>query len=799
MILSLDKFIEVIQADCVCLNKEKLQKTFGKIQIATLLFDSRMLDEAETSAFFAFKTKSNDGHKYISELYDKGVRVFVCTRLPRTKKEGAIYLKVPDTLKAMQALGAYSRRQFTGTLVAITGSNGKTTVKEFMRTLFAQDKKVYFSPMSYNSQIGVPVSLYQLDNSYEIGIFEAGISKLGEMDILREMLKPQIVAITNVGEAHGANFSSFEEKFWEKIKLTFGCKTVFCPRDDVYLYERLAQYCITIGLEIQTFRTREATFWLKTPFKDRINKANAMLAFLMCMRLGANERQMVERLHQLYPLEMRLQLKRSVGGSVVINDTYCLDLTSLAGALDFANTWNKRLRRCVILSDLQEKDEDMAKTMSRMNALLKKKFVNFLYGIGNDYLTYEDQFDIPHKFFASVEDFLTNVPIEELYQSAILIKGARSAGLERISNLLEKENHQSILGVNLTALSKNIKYFKVRAKEGVKIMAMVKADSYGCGGSEVAMELERSNVVDYLAVAFVDEGVRLRENGISLPIMVVTPEEEALEKMCEYNLEPVVHNFETLDLVKDLKTKIHIKLDTGMHRLGFEDGDLKEVIAIIKQQPNLRVASVFSHLACADDPESDDFTLEQLKRFDAMSEKIIKSFRYKIMRHVCNSAATTRFHQYQYDMVRVGIGMYGIGVDYEMHTRLNYVHRLQTKVSSIREIAEGESVSYMRRFIAQRPTKIGVIPIGYADGLNRKLSEKGFKVWVNGKLVPIVGTICMDMCMLDLTDVPVRVGDRVVIFGYENPVEDMAKTLDTIPYEIFTSISPRIKRVYYHE
>ena len=405
---------------------------------------------------------------------------------------------------------------------------------------------------------------------------------------------------------------------------------------------------------------------------------------------------------------------------------------------------------------------------------------------------------MPHHFFSSADEFLLKTSASDFAGKAILLKGSRKAELERISKRLETLSHQSVLKVNLSALDENVRYFKSQLKPDTLLMGMVKASSYGCGGSEVARQLQQS-LADYLTVAFADEGITLRNNGITLPIMVVTLEADALEKMQEYNLEPVVHNFASLNLVKDLPLKVHIKADTGMHRLGFEQADLPRLIDTLKQHPNLHIASVFSHFACADSPEQDDFTALQINKFTYFADALTQAFDYKILRHICNSAGIIRFPQAHFDMVRLGVGMYGIGWDKATEQHLRYVHSLETCLTEIRTIAKGESVSYMRNFIAKDTTTIGVIPVGYADGVNRHLSERGFKVWINSHKAPIVGNICMDMCMINLSGIDAKVGDRVVIFGEENPVDNMAKALDTISYEIFTSVSERIKRVYYHE
>ena len=797
MVLQLGKLIEVCKATVLCSDQMNLDSDFLSFEINSLLFDSRRLNSANHTVFFAIRTANNDGHRYISELYDKGVRIFVCTIRPEKLQNGAYYLLVEDSLKALQRLATYARNSFSGNVIAIGGSNGKTIVKEWSRVLIAQDKKVCISPRSYNSQIGVAVSLWQLNENFEAGIFEAGISEPNEMQSLHDMILPDTGLITNIGEAHGANFSSIEEKLNEKLKLFEGCKRLICSQDNPMLFEKVSEFCKSNNIELISYDTESMARKLQLPFEDRVSKENAVSAFVLCTQLGIDEDKLRQRIGMLTPLDMRMQIQ-STGNSILLNDCYCLDITSLEAALDYLNTQDRNLERCVILSDLQEKSEDIPETLKKINTLLKNKSISFLYGIGTDFVNNASLFDIPHRFFADNKEFLAQIDTKDFFGKAVLLKGSRKAELEKITNLLEAQSHQSILKVNLTALDENVRYFKSKLKPGTRLMGMVKASSYGCGGNEVGMELQRS-LADYLTVAFADEGVTLRKNGITLPIMVVTLEAEALGKMTEYDLEPVVHNFDTLSLVKDLELTIHIKLDTGMHRLGFESKDADKLIEILKQHPNLHIASIFSHFSCADSPQFDDYTNEQINRFDEISKRLCDSFDYKILRHICNSAGTIRFPQAHFDMVRLGIGMYGIGCDENTQKHLRYVQSLETRLTEIRTIEIGESVSYMRNFTASTPTTIGVIPIGYADGLNRHLSERGFCVWINGKKAPIVGNICMDMCMVNLNGVKASVGDRVVIFGEENPVDNMAKALDTISYEVFTSISPRIKRIYYHE
>lgn len=795
MVLTLSDFIKICDIECVFGNKDILNT-----DISYLLFDSRRLNFTENTIFFALKTQNNDGHKFIKELYDKGLRCFICQDVPDTSNlKDAVFLKVKDSLKALQQLATFARESFNKEVIAITGSNGKTIVKEWIVQLIENTKKICYSPRSYNSQIGVALSLWQLNEEFELGLFEAGISKPNEMEKLQEMIKPTIGIFTNIGSAHQVNFSSLDEKIEEKLKLFTNCKTLICSQDDEYLFNKVNTWCKSRNIEIITFKSSELSKELNITFKDKASIENLCLSYVTALYIGADENTLKQQINNLSTLEMRLQLKEGLGEGIVINDSYCFDLTSLEAALDYLNQHNKSLSKVAILSPMAE-NQNSELSFKQINSLLCNKGINEFYAIGKDFLQYKDIFTIEKThFFSSVEEFTENFSIGDFYSKAILIKGARTFNMERISNLLESQSHQTILEVNLSALNDNVKYFKSLLKPSTKIMAMVKASSYGCGAYELAKDLEHFSLANYFTVAFADEALLLRKNGIKSPIVVVTPEKEALEKMIKYDIEVVVHNFSTLNMIKDCNLRIHLKIDSGMHRLGFEKKDLNQLIAFLKEHKNLKIASVFSHLACADSPELDFFTNEQINSFEQISQEITTAFDYKILRHICNSAASVRFPQVHYDMIRLGIGMYGIGVNEETQKHLRYVHKLQSRLSEIRTIEKGEGVSYMRRFVADKQSKIGVIPIGYADGLNRHLSEKGFHVWINGKLTPIIGSICMDMCMIDLSNIEAKVGDKVVIFGEENPVENMANALNTISYEIFTSVSQRIKRVYYHE
>lgn len=799
MNLNLEQVIQICNAKYMIGENLVNQIDFKNIKIQHLLYDSRRLNFIDNTLFFAFKTTNNDGHKYIKELYNKGIRLFICENLQDLNQfPDAIFILVKDSLESLQKIAKYKRENFHKEVIAITGSNGKTIIKEWIVQLTQENKKICYSPRSYNSQIGVALSLWQLNTNYDLGLFEAGISKPNEMTRLQEMIQPTIGIFTNIGSAHQINFSSLEEKIEEKLKLFTSCHTLICPKDDVFLYNIVKQWCESREIKLISFKTEELSKELNIKFKDKASIENACLAYIAALHLGIEEKTLKQQINNLSNIEMRLQLKEGLGEGIVINDSYCFDLTSLEAALDYLNQQNNSLSKIAILSSMTEVENNKT-ILQHINSLLENKAIDEFYAIGEDYIKHKNIFTIKTHFYNTIEEFIDKFSIEQFYSKAILIKGARSFNMERISNLLEAQSHQTILEINLSALNDNVKYYKSQLKQNTKIMAMVKAASYGCGAYEIAKDLEHFALADYFTVAFADEGILLRKNGIKTPIVVVTPEKEALEKMIKHDIEVVVHNFATLDMVKNTPLRIHIKIDSGMHRLGFEKKDIKPLIAFLKQHNNLKIASIFSHLACADEETLDNFTQKQIETFEQISEEITQAFDYKILKHICNSAASIRFPQAHYDMIRLGIGMYGIGVNPQTQKHLRYVHKLKSYLSEIRTIEKGEAVSYMRTFIAKDTTKIGVIPIGYADGLNRHLSNKDFCVYINGKYAPIIGNICMDMCMINLNDIEAKVGDRVVIFGEENPVEKMANALDTIPYEIFTSVSQRIKRVYFHE
>ena len=797
------------------------QLTKGKIignehidePIEHLLFDSRRLNFATSTVFFAITTKNHNATKYITELYNKGIRLFVCQNGDISIYADASYLIVDNVVNALQLLATKHREKFNIPILAITGSNGKTITKEWIVNLISTDKRVCFNPKSFNSQIGVPVSVYQLKEGDELAIFEAGISLPNEMEKLQRIIQPSIGIFTNIGDAHQINFSSSEEKIDEKLKLFYSSQRIIFHDYNSLLTNKIISFAkahniklIVWGenpidkkdLDIEYIKFSDIEKEISLPFSDYASVENAINSYLFCKYIGISTEKLKERIKNLHQLESRLEIRNGINNSVIVNDAYSCDLKSLEIALDYLNLQG-RTKKTVILSDIQQSDDNLNELYYHINTLLLNKHIDNLVAIGKDFYNNRSAITIKNsKFYLTVEEFLSDLKRRDFTNKAILIKGASRMNFNRISEALSLKAHQSVLEINLTALNDNVRYFKSLIDKRTLVMAMVKASSYGCGGYEVAMSLEKNNLVDYFTVAFADEGVELRQQGVKKPIMVMTPEDNTA-LFTQYNLEPVIHSLSTLEKFISLNINIHIKLDTGMHRLGFEEKDLQPLVSKLKEHSNVRIKSIFSHLYGADEVELDRYTYEQIAKYEQMSEFIKRNFSYTIICHLCNSAATVRFPQAHYDMVRLGVGMYGIGVDANTQKHLRFVHRLKTCITQVREIEKNEDVSYSRKFVSDKSMRIGVIPIGYADGLNRHLGKSKLSVCVNGQFCNIIGNICMDMCILDLTNTSAKEGDEVVIFGDENPVFKLSNVLDTIPYEIFTSISARIKRVYYSE
>ncbi len=802
--------------------------------IKNLLIDSRKLSNAETSLFFAIKGERHDGHAYIIDLYENGNRNFVVSSLPKNTSSftDTNFILVKDTLLALQQLCAYHRKQYNIPVIGITGSNGKTIVKEWLFQLMREDKNIVRSPKSFNSQVGVPLSVWQMSEEHDLGIFEAGISKPSEMKMLETIVQPTIGLITNIGQAHDENFENQKQKTGEKLKLFLKSEVLIYCKDYVLIHDEITNDKALNDLKTFTWSKRlradlligrisktdsdseiQAVFKnnfisISIPFIDEASIENAIHCWAMMLYLGYENTVIAERMRYLSPIAMRLELKEGINNCSIINDTYNSDLGSLAIALDFLNQQKQHPKKTIILSDILQsgqKDETLYREVAE---LIHKKGISRIIGIGEGISGQANQFNIEKNFYKSTSDFLQQFNNSFFEDETILLKGARIFGFEAISKVIQQKAHETVLEINLNSIVHNLNYYRSKIKAETKIMAMVKAFSYGSGSFEIANILQFHRV-DYLAVAYADEGIELRKAGITVPIMVMNPEEQSYDAMIQYNLEPEIYSFRVLSLFEDAvkrsvhsgskSVSIHIKLDTGMHRLGFDETDLNELIVKIKNNKHLKIKSVFSHLAASDEHEHDDFTWQQIKKFNSMSASITSHFDYSILKHILNSSGISRFPDAQFEMVRLGIGLYGIGSEATEQQQLQNVSTLKTSISQIKNIPANETIGYSRKGVASRDIQIATVPIGYADGLSRKLSNGVGKMMVKGKPAPIIGNVCMDMCMIDITDIKANESDEVIIFGEDYSISQVAKDVGTIPYEILTNVSRRVKRVYYQE
>ncbi len=784
--------------------------------VNVLVTDSRKPVVDEGSVFFAIKGERHDGHLFIPELYQLGIRQFVVESAlaPRDYPDANI-LQVTSSLGTLQQWVIHWRKQWNIPVVGITGSNGKTTIKEWLFQVLTPDSRIAKSPGSYNSQLGVPLSVWGLNAHHQLGIFEAGVSKSGEMSILREIMQPTLGIFTNLGTAHDEGFTSLEAKAEEKALLFRNCEcTVYC-RDHEAVHTVLQRHGIpTLSwgftpaadirleqLEGERFRItfKKKSFDLALPFRDPAMRENAFHVVAFLLMRGYDVATIQERINGLQAVPMRLELKQGVHRSLVIDDSYNNDLAGLTISLDFLRSQQKE-KKTVILSDILQSGLTMEKLTQQIGALLKGESIDFI-GIGPTMMAHKEQLG-SGQYYPSTEAFLQEIDTLQFADRVVLIKGARPFRFERIVHQLQRKVHGTVMEVDLTAMVHNLNHFKSRLRPGTKTMAMVKAFAYGSGSEEVA-NLLQFHRVDYLGVAFADEGVELRKNNITLPIMVMNPTEESFSAMVQHHLEPEVYSLRVLrGLIQYLdgqECKIHLKFDTGMHRLGFESDDLPELETLLRANIHLKVASLFTHLSGADEHVHDDFSRLQVKQFMAMSDKLEKLLGYKPLRHALNSPGILRFPEFQFDMVRLGIGLYGIDPTEEGDAVLAPAVTLKTIISQIKTVKAGDTVGYGRRGKVARDSSIATLAIGYADGFSRRFSNGAGHVLIHGKLAPVVGNVCMDMTMVDVTGIPAREGDDAIVFGPELPIQQVAKRIDTIPYEILTSTSERVKRVFYAE
>lgn len=803
--------------------------------VERLLLDSRKLYDAPACLFFALKGPRRDGHLFIPELYEKGVRSFVISHdIDKSGYPEAAFIRVSDTLTALQSLAVHHRSRFNIPVIGITGSNGKTITKEWLYQLLQNDYQIVRSPRSYNSQIGVPLSIWQMDTHHNLAIFEAGISQRGEMGNLAKMLRPEIGILTNIGEAHNEGFLSIDEKLDEKLKLFTHCRFIIARGKDVESKKELIRSypsqpaLLTWGFEDgndllvkQIDRKANATcitvcsgaaekkFCI--PFTDDASIENAITCYFVLLQLGVEHDTISERMNSLHAIDMRMEMKKALNNCLLINDSYSADINSLEIALNFQDQQAGHLKKTLILSDLLQSAREDQQLYPFIIERLKKYRVNRLIGIGEHISATltgmkEQESVVQIELYPSTDDFLQQFRSSMFRDEVVLVKGARVFGFERIVQLLELKQHQTVLEINLNAIVHNLKAYQRLLKPNTKIMAMVKAFAYGSGGGEIAGILQYHKI-DFLGVAYADEGVELRKAGISVPIMVMNPEESAFDAIIEYNLEPDIYSFEMLKAFGNFLRQeglqhypVHIEIETGMNRLGFTSDGISRLAEDLGRSSLFKIRSVFSHLAASEDPEQDAFTKQQFEIFNVCCIELSKAIRYPFLRHIANTAAIVRHPDLQLDMVRLGIGLYGIDSAGEMRSALMPAASLKTTIAQIRKLKPGESVGYNRRGMVNKETVVATVRIGYADGFHRRFGNGVGSMWVKNALAPVIGSVCMDMTMLDITNIPgVQEGDEVIVFGKVLPVEELASRAGTIPYEIMTGISQRVRRVYFEE
>lgn len=799
------------------------------IFIDHISIDSRSLQNGSQTLFFALSGVNNDAHLYIPELIEKGVQNFVVQYIPENYAGKANFLVVKDTKKALQEFAGYYRDLFHFPIIGLTGSNGKTIVKEWLNFLLSPDYNIIRSPKSYNSQVGVPLSVIAINEKHNLGIFEAGISTVNEMAKLEKIIKPNIGVLTNIGSAHDEGFENLEQKINEKLllfkhstmiiyqrnKLVDECfeklKTEFPLNGRVLFSWSFTDNTADVFIEKKSskseatsiqYRYKNETFDLEIPFSDAASVENSISCLLVLLYFKYDAATIQNRVSLLYPVEMRLEVKNGIHNCSIIDDSYSSDFQSLKIALDFLESQNKNVSKTVILSDIFQSGFSNEELYSKVAQLISDNKINRVIGIGPTISSYASKFS-NCTTFQNTAEFIDAIESLKFANETILIKGARSFQFEEIVSLLEEKTHETVLEINLDAISHNFNFFKSKLKPNVKLMVMVKAFGYGNGGLEIAKLLEHHKV-DYLGVAFADEGISLKNGGIKLPIMVLNPESTSFPSIIQYQLEPEIYSVKGLKaflkIAEEKKLKnypIHIKLDTGMHRLGFEDNTIEELIATLRGNSTVHVQSILSHLATSDEPKHFDFVRKQVSLFEKLSSKLISELKINPIRHILNTSGISNFPDALYNMVRLGIGLYGVSNDSAEQKYLENVGTLKSIISQVRTIPAGDSVGYGRRFMAEKETKIATIPIGYADGISRLWGNQVGYVLIKNQKAYIVGSVCMDMLMVDVSEIDCKEGDSVIIFGESPTVIEMAVALKTIPYEIMTSISQRVKRVFF--
>ena len=814
MTLTIRNIVPILKANWVGHNDAAI--------IDYISIDSRSLQNDENTLFFALSGPNHDGHNYIEELITQNVHHFVVAKIPEGLETKASFLIVENTLDALQKFAAFYRSQFEFPVIGITGSNGKTIIKEWLNFLLSPDYNIIRSPKSYNSQVGVPLSIMGINEKHNLGIFEAGISMMQEMEKLQKIIQPTIGILSNIGSAHDEGFSSVAEKIKEKLKLFISVnvlilnknKTIcafvnpkiklfsWCSDDksaDVFITKKKIDELTELQVTY-----REDVFPIIIPFQDQASVENAIHCMMVMLYFGYSQKVIQTRMAQLYPVEMRLKVKNGINNSTVIDDSYSSDFQSLKIALDFLENQKQHKKKTVILSDIFQSGLSNDELYSQVSQLIISNKITRVIGIGETISHYKNKF-INSVMFKNIAEFAAAFENLNFENETILIKGARDFHFEEIVSMLEEKTHETVLEINLNAISHNLNFYKSKLKPKTKMMVMVKAFGYGNGGFEIAKLLEHHKV-DYLGVAFADEGISLKNDGITVPIMVLNPESTSFSTIIQHQLEPEIYSVKGLKaflkIAEQKKLKhfpIHIKIDTGMHRLGFEEENLDHLIQILKGNETVQIKSILSHMATSDDMKQDGFSKSQIALFEKLADKLQIELSIKPIRHILNTSGITNYPEAQYDMVRLGIGLYGISNDSEEQKELETVGTLKSIISQIRTIDAGESVGYGKRFMATETTKIATIPIGYADGISRSWGQGVGFVVINGKPAKIIGSVCMDMLMVDVTDIDCKEGNTVIIFGENPTVNFIAKQLNTIPYEILTSISQRVKRVFFRE
>lgn len=814
------------QEELASLLQAKIEGIQSSTPLTDVVIDSRNILQPEQSLFVALKGAKFDGHNFVREVFDKGIRTFLVQEdfSPTASiSKKACFLKVNKPLQALQKLASHQRSLFKGPVVAITGSNGKTIVKEWLGQVLSQKFSVAKSPKSYNSQVGVPLSIFGMDPMHQVAVLEAGISTTNEMDALENMMKPNLGIFTNIGTAHEEGFVSKNQKLEEKARLFHNCEYIIFRKEHAMIAEYLekrfpkkkliiwsdgvgADYTLTVKKELSKskillMRPDLSLCTFMVPFSDEASLENIRHVIVAALTLGLDTKTIQEGLNHLKAIDMRLTLKPGTNQSLIIDDTYNNDLAGLRLALEFMNAQRPKKRKILIISDLLQVG-NTDQVYEEVALLLTFYKIDYLLGVGKDISCLKEKLMIPMRFFQDTEHLLESLHDEFFDNDIILVTGARKFGFEAVVNRLQQRIHGTSLEINLNALTHNYNFYKTKLDAKTKVMVMVKAFAYGGGADEIANHLQQLKA-DYLAVAYTDEGLALRSEGIRLPIMVLNPVQESFPHLLQHDLEPVVYSlqfFKELAIFckgQDKRMKIHLDLDTGMHRLGFEEQDMSQLLSMVQENPQLEIASLYTHLAAADESRHEDFTRSQLQTFTDMCERIMAKLNYKPLRHALNSAGIAAYSEFQLDMVRLGIGLYGVEVTglYDQHLRV--ISTLKTTVSQVKKLKKGDSVGYSRKGIMEKDGQIATIAIGYADGYDRRFSNgKGF-VLIHGKRAPVIGNVCMDMTMIDVTDMEVREGDEVIIYGPGISLKELAENIGTIPYELLTNISSRVKRVYY--